>query len=791
MVEQMEYRKGVEHSFFNEVLQKFLDTIKPYLLKEGTLICAISRKAPRLLEYFINNDCISESEIKATIVSEISLPFVRWKNFDQVVLIDDAIYYGSTFNQVYSQIRSYAVDIEIIPITCIKAFESYRLPFEKDIKTTRVNRGKGHYFVNTLTDCFYKIATPFEVEFPRVTVELKDTNVGSVSQALERCLDKHYHNKYYQIDYRDDVFTNASSIEGYDKIKRYAVFFEDIHECDVTVEKIRFFVNNEKLVIMPLRSFVLSENDIDNILNKNSQIKTIWERISQECNESKQKEHLDLYSKAKCIFINYMASLLLLKENRSAISEAIEMKSMFISQKDLSLLFGADCSMDIESEINDFIHNNEPTENNQIEIGRVNMSKVEEIVSEDAMHANLYRQLRSKYISRCGSVNEALSTLFFLQNAILDKLNRTRYLLVQRLRYGLTLSGIKTIVGANYKITNEISLDYEVNRWVDAYIERGSIVPQYIRFQDDEDGTASWVRVFRSGENEVALISHLARYYLKIYGILKEKTNMIRFENKSFQNIVAVVSLCFKQLLPTGHFDVNRAFGYSFDIRRDVCCYNLILKSVNGEPFDILDFLVKLDIFSKQTFEGFEYVMMNDNIIDKDLIDSTTLPPLIDEEIVDAMNTILQRLNNRMNIGEIIKMANSYFEHNPMPGNSDDMFWNFAELRKKIDGRSDLIGNEEVLSDLKQYKAELTYKMFDDVTDTKDNIDKSRIIAMNLVDYLISSIAQDHDRRKKILNYFSEQKDSPQAQKLASYFSETNKLDDSNDIRLFIENFSI
>lgn len=787
----MEYKKGAEHQYFNEILQNFLETIRPYLQKEDVLICAISRKAPRLLDYFINTDSITESEIKATIISEISLPFVRWNNVKEVVLIDDAIYYGSTFNQVYSQIRSYSANVRIIPITCIKAYESYTLPFERDIKTTRVNRGKGHYFVNTLTDCFYKLVTPFEVEFPRITVELKDTDVAKFSRALENCLSKHYHNHYYKIDYRDDEFTDASSIEGYNDIKRYAVFFDDRREDNVIIEKIRFFVNNQKLVIMPLRSYILSEKDISSGLNKNNHLNKIWGRISREFNGNKQKEHLDSYNKVKCILINYVASLLLLKENQSAIEDVIDFQSMSVSRKDIALLFGADVAASIESEINDFVRTDELNEDGQIAVGRIKKNKVEEIVPEEALHTNLYRLLQSKYISRCESTNEALSTLFFFQNAILDKLNRTRYLLVNRLKYGLTLSGIRSIIKANYKKTKGISLDYETNKWIDSYIERGSIVPQYIKYQDEKDGTINWVRVFRSGENEVALISHLARFYLKIYSLLKERTNMVRFENKSFRNIIAVVTLRFKQVLPTGHFDANRAFNYSFDVKRDVCCYNLMLKGKKGELFDILDFLINLDIFSKRTFEGYEYVMMNDNIVDKDLFDSTTLPPLMDDEIAQAMNAIMQQLNYRMNIGNIIKMTNSCFDHQPVTEHNDVSFWNFAGLKNIFNGKSELIGDEEVLSDLKCYRAKLTYKMFDDVTDTQDTINMSKKMAVILVEYLISSIMQDQDRSEKLFSYFSRQKDSPHAQKLTAYFSETGKIGNTDDIRRFIENFSI
>lgn len=787
----MEYKKGVENQYFNDVLQNFLDTIRPYLQKEGTLICAISRKAPRLLDFFIDNNSVSESEIKATIVSEIALPFVRWNNVKEVVLIDDAIYYGSTFNQVYSQIKSYVTKIKIIPITCIKAYESYTLPFESDIKTTRVNRGKGHYFVNTLTDCFFKLASPFEVEFPRVTAELKDTDIERFSRVLENCFNKHYHNHYYKIDYRDDVFTDASSIEGYDEIKRYAVFFDDRRDSDVIIEKIRFFVNNQKLVVMPIRSYVLSENDISSHLNKNNHIKKIWGRVFQEFKGNKQKEHLDSYNKVKCILINYIASLFLLKENQSAISEVIDIQSMSVSQKDLTLLFGADIAESIESEVNDFIRNDESTDNEQFSTNRIKKSRVEEIVPEEALHINLYRHLQSKYIPRCKSINEALSTLFFLQNVTLDKLNRTRYIMANRLKYGLTLAGIKSIVNVNYKKTDRNSLDYKINKWVDSYIERGSIVPQYIKFQDVEDGTTSWVRVFRSGENEVALISHIARFYLKIYSLLKERTNMIRFENKSFRNIIAVITLRFKQVLSTGHFDAKRVFNYSFDVKRDVCCYNLMLKGEKGELFDILEFLINLDIFSKRTYEGYEYIMMNDNILDKDLFDSTTLPPMIDEEIAQAMNAIVQQLNYRMNIGNIIKMTNSYFGYKPVTENNDVSFWDFSGLKDIFDGKSELFNNEEVLSDLKCYRAKLTYNMFDGVTETQDTIDMSRKMAVVLVEYLISSIMKDQNRSEKILNYFSEQKDSSHAQKLTAYFSKTGKFVNSDDIRQFIENFSI
>lgn len=153
---------------FCKCLQEQVEAIAKNAPKENVFICAISRKTPKLLDLLRNK--LAPIWDKVTVFTEIAIPFMDWSNIRQLILIDDAIYYGSTFTAIYQQILELAPDVTIIPMCCVRASEA-NLTIDNDLKTTLVSRNKGHYFVNCLSRRFREQCLPFEVEFPVFRIE--------------------------------------------------------------------------------------------------------------------------------------------------------------------------------------------------------------------------------------------------------------------------------------------------------------------------------------------------------------------------------------------------------------------------------------------------------------------------------------------------------------------------------------------------------------------------------------------------------------------------------------------
>ena len=78
-------------------------------------VCAISRKTPKLLDILrVQYSQLETFWDKIVIVTEIALPFLQWNKIKKVILVDDAIYFGSTFTAIYRQIQRYAPHVKIL-----------------------------------------------------------------------------------------------------------------------------------------------------------------------------------------------------------------------------------------------------------------------------------------------------------------------------------------------------------------------------------------------------------------------------------------------------------------------------------------------------------------------------------------------------------------------------------------------------------------------------------------------------------------------------------------------------
>ena len=109
------------------------------LSSETDIVIALSRKGPRMLEYQRMFNNLKEFAF----TTEHSLPFIfekisnnRNKKY-RIFIVDDAIYFGSTIQNLYKEIQAYItayqldnVEISAV-ITAIKASDSKTLNLEK------------------------------------------------------------------------------------------------------------------------------------------------------------------------------------------------------------------------------------------------------------------------------------------------------------------------------------------------------------------------------------------------------------------------------------------------------------------------------------------------------------------------------------------------------------------------------------------------------------------------------------------------------------------------------------
>ena len=90
-----------------------------YFARKDYLHVAISRKAPRLLEWYALQDNQKSEGNDIDIVTELALPFFDWNMYKNIIIADEAIYHGTTFERIISLIEEanhFANNIEAMPV---------------------------------------------------------------------------------------------------------------------------------------------------------------------------------------------------------------------------------------------------------------------------------------------------------------------------------------------------------------------------------------------------------------------------------------------------------------------------------------------------------------------------------------------------------------------------------------------------------------------------------------------------------------------------------------------------
>lgn len=583
---------------FCKCLQEQVDAIAKNASKENVFICAISRKTPKLLDLLRNK--LAPIWDKVTVFTEIAIPFMDWSNIRQLILIDDAIYYGSTFTAIYQQILEIAPDVTIIPMCCVRASEA-NLTIDNDLKTTLVSRNKGHYFVNCLSRRFREQCLPFEVEFPVFRIETQEKGEQKALRLydlLKNVISTTYH-----------IGETCNEI-GID-------FSADGSECN----KLRFYVREGELLISSICTQpMLQENLDDRNLFADTYLNKPWLMMMDEI--SRQPKNAAYYQ-TLCMACNFFYSISLFMSKWNVISDAIEsafgLKKVTVDlrQRELDLLFGRDLS----SKIYEWYVANIEVDN--LFVDGVYLAELEEMdfteeyVPKNLMYWAYYHEVQERFLTKFHNVAGILLALLYIQNFMLDKMNRRYYLVNnERLKYGHTFGSLTRLLeNAGLGQREDI---LKMHAWVDAHIDSACIVPQYIKVENLV-GKEVWTRVFRSGENEMHFVSHWARLGVDILRKEMEITGLQRMDLTLFSGLLAWV---FRK------FQLDEYFGDGATCVYEAHRYCMKVKL--GElMMDVCNVMEQLEIIQVNN----RLVELNENLLDEELMSGSILPDSIVENI--------------------------------------------------------------------------------------------------------------------------------------------------------------
>lgn len=502
-------------------------------------VIALSRKGTRMLEMLVfeSDNSFTNSTLSiygAKVITELSLPlFFKIISEDKsngriiIKIVDDAIYFGSTILSIYNEIAKYVkhyrleekvvVDGIYAAIKSQGSIDLKSLTDQNIFAEENIEKGYSHYFVKKLTHDFRGMCNTLEYEFPILECNVNSTFdvSGFESQLKERYGEKNT----YRINSKEGI----DSFNIVLKNQETSLF-----------NKIRIYYGKGILRIVPMSPCPIYDN-YEMMGSKMSYIKhplaELWAKYYQTlktiAEDVKQDEVLFRNTRRSMVILyNYLLSLYNFDLERNAIKSILMSAGashyLTLNRSSLYCLFA---DMSIVNEIAQFIDNYFQGRM----ISRLSASfrvvaareRSPLMVESNCVLPNRIKFLddyNRQLLSRCTNVDEALSAMLFNQTVILESYSRAKDANGSRLRFGYTYDSIYQELDSYFKSRETGNWNItDLHRWIDIRIDNGCMVPQYIVSTNNNQ---QWERVFRPGENEDVLLSHLSRYALKVLSLM-------------------------------------------------------------------------------------------------------------------------------------------------------------------------------------------------------------------------------------------------------------------------------
>lgn len=630
-------QKVSDSTIYNNSLKEMVKHLNEEIHSSETdIVIALSRKGPRMLEYLKRYNSLKEFAF----TTEHALPFIfeqlsnnRDKKY-RIFIVDDAIYFGSTIQNLYNEIKAYidAYKLDNVKIyaviTAIKATDSKTLSIDNALLLNYkgnepLRAGYGHYFLKCLMNDFSKLDNTLEVEFPTIEYDLP-SNVDE--QIVDEAIKKQY----------PDAFRSEQNGESRAK---WCIILENGKTS--AFNKVRIFISANKLrfVFMNPHYFNNNEETLAGLMvRQGSPFREMWNEIQlhfknveldirKEFNNEIRRNRL----RTQVILANYILSFnnfLVERDKINAIvgSLGIDENSYSIKENNLTYLIGnvslvantigrLKVAADSNLSLDPLLSVKEMTVSNDYVLESNSLPKDE---LEVLLNHNLVM------ISKSQDTEESLSAMFNNLTILIEKWTRgTIYDDNYRLRFGYTMKNLTAFVhryGA-FKIEEPEKFQTELHSWIDNRIDNGCIVPQYIV----DSASSTWMRVFRPGENEDLLLSHLARLVLCVWNQANEILQVQKVNTYTYQSLLSVVIDTFREYL-------EKEESY-LQFRID----GKLLPCIGDKYRNIVDYMKDMYILTEEN----DFLECSPRLQNKEFKTCTTLSRELEENIRKKIKSLL------------------------------------------------------------------------------------------------------------------------------------------------------
>ena len=685
-----------------------------YNQSEDVLVLSISRKGPKLLESIFGR----KHRRYYNTITEVALPFCmrrlsKEKRNLKVKIFDDAIYFGTTVEGIYKELKVfeqlYGINSDKILYTAIRAPESRKdlkeclgdveIHSYNDDNKIEIREGYGHYFVRKFEEEISKSNNTLEIEFPIVEFESDEIVNRDI---LFDVLCKIY----------DDG--NAYVVKHYDQ-SSLTVLLDNIP--GQSFRKLRIYVDGMTIRVVCMSPWMLP-NDMSVLLGMF--IGTPWESLWEELTNAyyalvTEERDFNFYAyqqversikKSLVIMANYILSFDLMQ------TESMNLKAAFnkldgtihfegVRITDLFYLLGDVTLCDamknrIMQAWEDFgTHQTHNTPN------APNMSPIplnidyqvfenDHFLGADKLYA--FRQQNEKMLLNSHNESEALSALFFNQTAMIEKWSRRdKEYAFGRLRFGYTFASLMKDLQSTFTNKQVHELQMRTHRWMDHRIDQACVVPQYVV----DHKTNTWCRVFRPGENEDALLNHLARLVLMVYNCIDSKLNLGWVDVTMLNEMLSLV-------LTDNNNNEEEKIEDSFDFRLIIdSTERKLLFQIDGEigERNVYEYMKDMGILTEKN----GMVSIGKDLKDEEISKATTLDDQIKSRINDRISSIADEVIKNNSAYAPMFVTNLYFFKKENLGDmhriNSDAISALNEIVVNLEKRGNLDGYKQKLID--------------------------------------------------------------------------------------------
>ena len=694
----IKYNFNKDYLYLNNLIWRWYDSIK----KENGLCLAISRKAPRLLDWCqMKFDHISKNNLP--VITELALPFVDIKQYDgSCIIVDEAIYHGTTFKKVTSIIEAVCQDNPYLSIKAKPVVVTEEALLVQEIRSrlqteTIISRNECQFFIDSIISKFLELGKPYDIEYPLFYVDFKDeitseqihtllnelATIESSLRGLNQETDcTFYETRTYSREEKK-LYSSFSYLTEYLYKGRYG-------RNKPEFSKIRFFYKGNRLCIVSMSPFILASEDLAETNGMlNGDLKKIWIKLFNAIRSSNKdnEEYQYQVKKSLVVMTNYLLSFANFMHIKDSIEKAIVGAGMSVSQtsiqsnysifkmdiNDLTYLVGKDMAEILSCHFKNLLKSYRPIDQT------INPSPIFDDIQYNLIpleyQSDYEAQMSSDNIhSSNHSVSALMSSMFSAMHSQIELPSRNKTKTFDRLRFGETYRSMIDRFSIYNPQKNDICKS--VHQCMDKRIDTGSAVPNYIR-RNASFGEQYWLRMFRSGENEDYNKDRILRNIIAIFNCYLRHNKGTILHSSDFEFLMALLNIEESHEYQYGR--ICHLWGRELSTIYSQGRYQTCVHLEDGQMVSLIDYAKDYQILTE---DEQHFLTLSNNSYVKNLSDGNVWTQS-EEELINSYVSFVYQFSQKNTDPRLIHETLNYYFYDKLNFMGDLRQW-IGQLKEDI-----------------------------------------------------------------------------------------------------------